>query len=185
MSETGKVQASRDVYPYNSLSNISWHALRRAETETEGSVLEATVSIVFTAFAMEAYLNYLGAMLLGTEWSNIERNLNPQKKLKRIGKIIHLASDFNIEPFLTFKRIFEYRNAIVHSKIESVEGEVGTIGEELKLSKNMWLDDITPDFARYSYDRCKDLRDLLFEHAKKFNNNIQKEPFDGSLWGPA
>jgi len=112
----------RRFLAYASLAAVALSALQQAEHSAEkGDAQECfdhcTVSMVFCAFSLEAYLNYLGQEKLRC-WSDVERKLSPWDKLQILAETMGYEVDSCARPFASFKEIFSFRSAIVHAKAE-------------------------------------------------------------------
>jgi hypothetical protein len=114
------IRKERTVRTDFELWHTSW-CLVEAGKETEtGSAHQFRASLIFTAFALEAYLNHLGPQLL-QNWISIERRRSPQAKLKLLCRKLAIKADWSARPWLTINELFSYRNSLAHGR-----------GEELK-----------------------------------------------------
>ncbi|HVN16077.1 MAG TPA: hypothetical protein VMT73_10095, partial [Anaerolineales bacterium] len=91
------VTSDKTVYTVGYLRQVSWHTLKEAKEEEKGSYLNLMASLVFSAFTIEAYLNYLGEKVIPF-WSTIERGLSPSKKLEIIVTQLRQHIDFVRRP---------------------------------------------------------------------------------------
>lgn len=92
-------------------------------------------SLVFTAFALEAYLNHIGEKLFGC-WDDLKR-ISPLGKLNVIAEKLGVEKDDGKRPFQTIKVLFDFRNDIAHGKTISLNDEYVIIGTGEKLSNRM------------------------------------------------
>jgi hypothetical protein len=109
------VSAAKDFITYEFLRRISYNAWKLAERDFDGSYLNLTVAMAFSAFTLEAYLNHVGQHLF-SYWKEIEKMLSPSGKLSIIVDKIDLPIDLGIRPFQSFHSIFNFRHKIVHGK---------------------------------------------------------------------
>jgi hypothetical protein len=108
----------RDVRIHPYLWKTSEHFLEKGQAEAKGSFYEFLASITFSAFTLEAYMNWLGTKLF-PHWQYLER-LSPNEKLALIADQLHLVVNKGIKPWQTMRELFAFRNSIVHGKPESL-----------------------------------------------------------------
>jgi hypothetical protein len=103
-----------------------WHTsstLLKLGAESEGgSYHQFLASIVFTAFALEAFLNHVGN-LVHTNWSELDR-ASSRKKLAAITKQLSITVNFKDSPWQVFPELVEVRNAIAHGRSEDLEDDI-------------------------------------------------------------
>ncbi|QIB67035.1 hypothetical protein [Kineobactrum salinum] len=114
MNKNVKVTAERHVRTYTELWHTSFVLLELGKEDERGRHHKLMGSLVFTAFAFEAYLNHLGPSLFET-WSHIER-LSPKAKFEVLAERVGLKADFGCRPQQTIIRLFGFRNDIAHGK---------------------------------------------------------------------
>lgn len=104
-----------------------WHTsecLLLAGQECElGSAHQFRASLIFTAFAFEAYLNHIGPSLF-TTWSDIERKLTPQGKLSLLCECLAITTDWSSRPWQSIKALFRFRNTLAHGRGEQLQEDV-------------------------------------------------------------
>ena len=102
-----------------------WHAanclLEAGQQKAESSAHQFRASVIFRAFALEAFLNWVGPQLI-THWKYLER-LKPQEKLELLADLIQVKPDYGSRPWQIVKDLFKFRNAIAHGKHEDLEDE--------------------------------------------------------------
>lgn len=102
----------------------------KGQEEEKASYHQFMASLVFTAFTLEAYLNWLGDKLF-PHWSYLER-LSPKEKLEVISVQLKVTVDNGQRPWQTVKPLFGFRNDIAHGKPEAIAKEsVELIDEDL------------------------------------------------------
>lgn len=94
-------------------------ALERSQAEEPGSFYQAMLAVLATAFAAEAYLNYMGP-LVAPNWTDDDERLEPNKKLKRVARAAGYELDTNSGEYRDFNRLFRARNLLVHGRKETV-----------------------------------------------------------------
>ena len=95
-------------------------ALLNAKESEEGRLWNCMFCVSYSAFALEAYLNHLGAELLpGWEAWDTSNRPNIHKKLSRIAGDIGKKIDYSVAPYNQINGLFEIRDAIVHGRTYS------------------------------------------------------------------
>lgn len=82
----------RDVRTHSELWHTANCLLQKGQEEAKGSAHQFRASLIFRAFSLEAFLNWLGQQLV-PHWSYLER-LNPREKLGLVTDLIHLTPDY-------------------------------------------------------------------------------------------
>lgn len=103
----------RDVRTCSEMWHTSGVLLEKGQQQPEGCIHQFRASLVFTAFALEAYLNHIGPKLF-PDWSKLER-LGPRNKLKKVAEHLALKVDGN-RPWQVMEDLFGYRNDIAHGR---------------------------------------------------------------------
>jgi hypothetical protein len=121
--ETGKahVKTERDVRIHAELWHTSDCLLRAGKERAKGSAHQFRASLAFRAFALEAFLNWIGLQLV-PHWKYLER-LKPQEKLDLLTDILKVKPDYGSRPWQVVRDLFHFRNTIAHGKPESKETE--------------------------------------------------------------
>ena len=73
------ITKTRKVNTYYDMWRVSYWTMKQAEEEETGSFFQIMSSLVFTAFALEAYLNHVGNNVFDC-WDDLER-LSPFAKM--------------------------------------------------------------------------------------------------------
>jgi|ERR1700733_200799 len=116
-----RVQKKRDVRIHAELWHTSNCLLRTGQERVEGSGHQFRASLIFRAFALEAFLNWLGPQLF-PHWKYLER-LTPREKLDLLADIIQVKPQYGSRPWQIVKDLFDFRNALAHGKPEDVSSE--------------------------------------------------------------
>ena len=112
------VTKERDVRIHASLWHTSRCLLERGKEQEGASFHQFMASLVFTAFTLEAYLNWLGGKLF-PHWSYLER-LSPKEKIEVISDQLGVTVNNGQRPWQTVKPLFGFRNDIAHGKPEVI-----------------------------------------------------------------
>jgi hypothetical protein len=115
------VTKSRDVRIHAELWHTANCLLRAGQEEPKGSAHQFRGSLVFRAFALESFLNWLGYNLV-PHWKYLER-LKPREKLDLLTDLTHVTPDYGKRPWQIVKELFDFRNEIAHGKPENLTSE--------------------------------------------------------------
>lgn len=174
MRKNFKVQSSKTVYTHVYLNVVALQALRQAEAIEEGRFYSCMTAELFSAFCLEAYLNYLGIQKI-PYWESIERKLGPSEKLKIICHEINLKPNFGSRPFQSFSVLFQLRNSLVHGKTEYLEKSDDQLlgdGERPKLPEIKWKSLVNLGMANQFTKDTKEMIEII--NAK---SGIRRNPF--------
>lgn len=115
------INTIRDVHTCAELMHTSKCLLELSKKSGEGQQHILMGSIIFSAFAFEAYLNHLGKKLFSnSKWDEIEK-LGPKDKLIEISKETSLNLDFGKPPFQSITELIRFRNELAHGKTVKLE----------------------------------------------------------------
>ncbi len=163
-----KVVKTRQVNTYYEMWRVSYWTLHRAEEEFKGSFFQIIASLIFTAFALEAYLNHVGKSIFEC-WDDLER-LSPSAKINVIAEKLEVKKDDSIRPFQTVKKLFEFRNDVAHGKTILLKNEEQISITDSNMDKYMHKM-LEPEWEKYStLDNAKRARDDVEEIIKIFHN---------------
>lgn len=110
----------------------------------EGSAHQFMASLVFRAFALEAFLNWQGQHLI-KHWEHLER-LKPREKLDLLAELSHVKPDYGSRPWQIVKDLYGFRNDIAHGKPENLSSETFEDSDE-------YLDEKLGTFIRTRWER--------------------------------
>jgi hypothetical protein len=169
-----KYAGKKTVLTYEYLQIGARYLLELAEKTSEGNLYTSMMSLVGTAFFLEAYLNHLGATLL-PYWGGVERSLSPHAKLALLCHYLNIEPDFGKCPYQSFRKVFDFRNLMAHGKTETVRGEWrSSLGHAHAMSmlETKWEKMCSPKEARQCYEDGKKIVEQL--HAKA---GLRGKPF--------
>ena len=120
-----EVTFNRPVQPHLHLCRVMRTAVEEAERcERDGPQDQvkhhATVAIVFCAFTLEAYMNYLGHHRLGDGWEDHLYDKH-SRKLELLAAEIGMPLDRSRRPFNAYREVFNFRDEMAHGKVEQVK----------------------------------------------------------------
>jgi len=119
MSKTSKkivVTKSRQVKVWAELWHTSYCLYVNGFENPKGSCHQFRASLIFTAFALEAYLNHVGNKLF-KEWKELER-LSPKGKLIIIADKLEINIKYGHRPWQVLNKLIGFRNYNAHGKPE-------------------------------------------------------------------
>lgn len=93
--------------------------LLHGQQEPKGSTHQFRASLVFAAFALEAYLNWLGQRQV-PNWKYLDR-LSPREKIEVNASHLGVKVDFGKRPWSIVTELFGFRNKLAHGKPEILE----------------------------------------------------------------
>lgn len=135
---------------------MSMYAQLESETPNR---MELTPIVVFLAFAIESYLNSIGARKLEI-WDELER-LAWKKKVTILHKTAGKSPDWSKDPLHFATEVFALRDKLAHGKSERVVGPVFTNEAEAvaymqrKDLQSDWHATITKDWAIEAKERFR------------------------------
>jgi len=145
------VKKQRDVRIHSELWHTANCLLRSGQENAEGSAHQFRASLVFRAFALEAYLNWLGPQLI-PHWQYLER-LKPREKLDLLTDLMKVKPNYGSRPWQIVRELFDFRNTLGHGKPESLEME--------SLENSREFLDGKIDFARTDWENFADERNAI------------------------
>lgn len=118
-----RIEAESTLPLYAYLRATAKMQLKQAEEcNGHGEFYWCVATLVFCAFAVEAYLNHVGERIMPEEWKAAKWK-RPRKKLDLITERANLVPDFKSRPFGTFTMLFRFRNAMAHGRTVTVRRE--------------------------------------------------------------
>lgn len=126
MADKYAYSVEREIFTYVELFTTARDSLRRAKENEERSFYPVMASLVFSAFAFEAYLNHLGAEKFKF-WGEIER-VSAESKLKIIAGELKVEVEKSKRPWQTLFEVQRFRNLMAHGRTERIEGS-GTVDD--------------------------------------------------------
>ena len=132
MKRRVRVKKTRDVKTYANLWSAAQFHMRRAKDPGARTGYYLISGMVFTAFAVEAYFNHLGAQHFAC-WSAIERPLSPVRKLRLLAEKLGFKIDEGKTPFQSVFRLLAFRDGIAHGKSDFLESEEKEIVRDIDM----------------------------------------------------
>ncbi len=172
----------KTVYTYAFLKRGTEYLLQLAESNQEGRVYTSMMSLVATAFFLEAYLNHLGSKRL-PYWSLVERSLSPKAKLSLLCHNLGINPDFGKRPYQSFKKVFDFRNLMAHGKTETIDGRWRSTfgqGNALLALQTKWERLCRPREAKQMYEDGQKIVEKLHKRA-----GLRGKPFGRMAEGSA
>jgi hypothetical protein len=169
-----KLEIDRGDYIHNDLANAAFHLLEKVraaqkEDRREGVGLEIMAAITMTAFAFEAYVNFVGASVLKKDW--LERDPTPKKR-KTIAEALKIEWDESTRPFSTVKELQDVRSILAHGKPHRTKKDWRSVGthDELQMELRSFVPDwkakvISYDFLERAFEDVEAVWRLMLDKA--------------------
>jgi hypothetical protein len=157
----------RTVHTFDFLREAAARLLAQAEEIKVGAFYPSMMSMVATAFFLEASLNHVGLRLFD-DWQTTERSLNPGEKLAKIASKLGLELDWSRRPHQTFAKLFKRRDALAHGKTETVRARFRANSDLVPPNERLrtrWERACKPSEARRCFDDAVAIAQRLFERA--------------------
>lgn len=144
---------------HNDLISAAYHLKKRVEAglannQREGIGLDMMAAVTMTAFAFEAYLNFIGDSVI----DEFKERQNGLEKRKQVMGKLGIEWDSGSRPFSTVEKLIKARDVMAHGKPRYFKEQWEAVGthselEETLRSYRKGLEiDITYDFMREAYD---------------------------------
>lgn len=165
-----RVRKERDVRTHANLWHTSMCLLEKGQEQERASFHQFMGSLVFTAFTLEAYLNWLGDKLF-PHWKYLQR-LSPREKLEVISDQLKVAVDWGARPWQIVKHLFDFRNDIAHGKPENLATDrVESVGDDFdakmgKADQTRWEAFCTRQNAKQAREDVAKMLETLHSAAK-------------------
>lgn len=159
-----QIKRVRQYKPYHDLLGVASMTLEDAENKKPGYYYLQMITITFSALAIEAIANSLGAHFID-RWKDFE-NASPIAKLRLICDYFNIEINFESKPWSTILWLMKLRNKIAHAKPELIylnkimtEEKFKKIKYETPQSK---LDEyITLSKAKEALESVEEIKNLL------------------------
>ncbi|MBN8595767.1 MAG: hypothetical protein J0M33_28700 [Anaerolineae bacterium] len=149
----------RYIYPHAYFTNGAFVCLQQARQTEEGRFYNLLSTMLFSAFALESFLNLVGIKQLPETWNEIEAKLGPDQKLKLLAELKPFNYDMSRRPFQSFAEIFGFRNTVVHAK-----PEMKIVRDSDKPPESKLLDRIDLERASRFYDDSTRVIEYIYLH---------------------
>lgn len=162
------VSSERSIHTYSYLHSAATCALEQAEETEEGSFYNCMSSIILSAFCIEAYLNYIGSVLLPYWDDEVKQGLSVHNKLKIICHHLNVVPDYSCRPFQSFKQIVKYRNLMAHATSEKISDKGTQMvcdGERVKYPKTWWEENTKIECAKLWVADTESIISIIYEAA--------------------
>jgi hypothetical protein len=158
------IKRERKVITYVSLWSASEALLSRGQEDERGARFLFMSSLVFSAFALEAFLNHIGEHVFAS-WKDLEL-LPPGGKVNVICERLGLVPDWGALPWQIVPEIVILRNKVAHGKNElhRFEETVPLDGYETRLHEFLavkWQEQATEANAERVHAQLKRLFEII------------------------
>jgi len=163
MAEKYLLQIEAERFIHNDLSNCSWDFQQRMRSQIEaddraGLYHTMMASLVFSAFSMEAKLNFVGWRIFGRGWPE---RASLREKIELLHVHLDLRWSWAERPLQTIAKLKRFRDVLAHGKPEIVDKEVEVVGKPdvWDALKGQWEQTVTPEFV----DQCRTDEDHIWK----------------------
>jgi hypothetical protein len=155
-----------NINPHNDLFNLAFHHIetmrgKQARGEAEGLALDSLSSLIATAFAVEAVINFVGARNVAG-W--VERR-SPTAKLAQLCDVLDIQREEYGELFRTLDELRGLRNSLAHAQPQElviVDGGREALDGAMR---GPWGPVGTPAYAENAFATAQEFRRILFARA--------------------
>lgn len=169
---------------HNDLISAAFHLKKRIEKgietgERQGIGLDMMAALTMTAFAYEAYLNFVGSKAV----ANFKERQNGIDKRDEVMNALGIAWDGASRPFSTVERLIDARNIMAHGKPYyfkdqwEAEGTHSELEEQLRSYRKGIEAQIDYDFVRDAFDDV----DALWRMMLKAGGIREFDTLDGGM----
>ncbi|MGI9281650.1 MAG: hypothetical protein ACR2PX_18745 [Endozoicomonas sp.] len=165
MKKSYHISGTGKVTTYNWMFKAARLALEEGNRNEEGQFFHSMNTIVYSAFALEAFFNHLGEHFYD-DWSKRERKLSKRKKFITFLEKCEIKYDLDKEPFSSAIEAFAFRDQLAHGKTEEVEiskpVELTEQEERFFTIGNDWTEFCKIENANKVFSDTKDLISRMF-----------------------
>jgi hypothetical protein len=132
----------------------------------EGSFFRFMSSMLFSTFCVEGYLYFIGERFI-PGWSRKERRMGQDGRLQAVLRALDMAPDMGERPFKTYKEMFEFRNALVHSRVitTTITGTLESMSQRPPKPLSEWEKLINQETAQRFFDDSSQIIRIMHEKA--------------------
>ncbi|WP_137701546.1 hypothetical protein [Marimonas lutisalis] len=171
MAEKYLVRTEAERFIHNDLSNAAYflHDLARdkeRKNERDGIGLVTMAGLVFSAFSIEAKVNFVGWKVLKSGWPE---RAPIAEKIELLNHVLGASLTWGTEPLQTIRRLFRFRNMLAHGKPDIVKGHEEIVEVEPEVwdaLKMQWEADVTTGFLAGCQHAEQELWRILLKKAE-------------------
>lgn len=170
MAKRYEVSIEAEHFIHNDLSNCAhWFQevaiQKNSSGGGEGLALDIMACLVFTAFSVEAKVNFVGWKILQNDWPE-RRNL--RDKIEILNAQLQLNLDWQSRPLETISKLKDFRNVLAHGKPSLIDYTkvVDVEPEVWDALKTEWENAVTIEFASMCRTDEESLWNLMLERAE-------------------
>lgn len=163
MAKKFEVRTQAERYIHNDLSNCAYSFASATDLKietgnTDGVYHDMMAALVFTAFSIEAKVNFVGWKVLEDGWP--ERS-NLREKIDLLAKVLELSLDWSKRPLQTVSQLKRFRDTIAHGKPEVIDELkiVDVVPDVWHALKGQWEKNVQQEFVK----RCRHDEQALWQ----------------------
>lgn len=151
---------SHTVLPFLYLRQCAGFHLQESERTEQNPFHSAMSCIIFSAFTMEAFLNYVGSCVFDF-WDELERHLTSVNKINVICSQLKIRPDFSDRPFQSLEQAFNLKYYLNQGRIDSYSRTISLSSAASACGQDEWEKQCNPADARKIYDDMLQVMDIL------------------------
>ncbi len=170
MAEKYEVRIEAERFIHNDLSGCAHEMLQimrriNLPDETGGVFFVMMSSLIFSAFSIEAKVNFVGWKVLEKGWPE---RASLTEKIDLLIKVLPLDLKWGERPLQTIAKLSNFRNTLAHGKPDIVDKTVITHvrPEVWDALKGEWESSVTPENVERCYDDTEKLWEILLDVAQ-------------------
>lgn len=163
MATKFEIRTEAERYIHNDLSGCSWDFQQRIQKQfdngdTEGVYHNMMASLVFSAFSIEAKVNFVGWKVLENGWPD---RANLREKIDLLQSVLTLELDWGTRPLQTLLQLKSFRDTLAHGKPEVIDNKavIDVVREVWDALKGQWEASVNLPFV----NRCREDEDALWK----------------------
>ncbi len=168
MKKSFEISGTGTVTTYNWMFKTAKLALEEGNATEEGQFFNSMHTIVYSAFAMEAFFNHLGEHFY-EDWKKRERRLPKKNKFTTFLEKCGIEYDLNQEPFRSVIDAFAFRDQLAHGKTEEIQFskvvELSEQEEKQFMIGNDWTEFCNIENANRVFSSTESIIQLMFTKA--------------------
>ena len=152
--------ATHTELPFLHLRECARFHLRESEGAEQNTFHSSLSCIIFSAFTLEAFLNYAGSCAFDF-WDELERHLTSINKLNIICSQLKIDTDFSDRPFQSLEQAFNLKHYLNQGRIDSYSKTISLASAASASGQAEWEKQCNPGQARKIYDDTLRVMEIL------------------------
>ena len=163
-----RISGEGKIYTYGWMRKSAKVSIETARRTEDGRFFSTMNTLVYSAFAMEAFFNRLGSELI-ENWEKKERKFSKLKKLKLFLSNFNIDADLESRPYVSVLKAFKFRDLLAHGRTEIVDQneDVDLSEDDLRryTIENEWMKLCNLEAAERVFADIEEIIHILFKAA--------------------